>query len=100
MDLRKLRDYCLNPAHPRGRQKARVFASALDLGADDATELRDALLFAARSDKAYATERDEHGQRYILDFDMVRKEGTARVRSSWILRSGEDFPRLTSCYVL
>jgi len=24
----------------------------------------------------------------------------AVVRSSWIIRNGEDFPRLTSCYVL
>jgi hypothetical protein len=29
VDLAKLRDYCLNPAHPRGRHKARVFATAL-----------------------------------------------------------------------
>ncbi|WP_367268233.1 DUF6883 domain-containing protein [uncultured Thiohalocapsa sp.] len=29
VDLDKLRGYCLNPAHPRGRHKARVFAAAL-----------------------------------------------------------------------
>jgi hypothetical protein len=27
VDLEKLRAYCLNPQHPRGRHKARVFAS-------------------------------------------------------------------------
>jgi hypothetical protein len=26
--------------------------------------------------------------------------GQAKVRSGWIVRSGEDFARLTSCYVL
>jgi hypothetical protein len=36
VDIRKLRDYCLNPAHPRGRNKARVFASVLGLTASDA----------------------------------------------------------------
>jgi hypothetical protein len=31
VDIAKLRDYCLDPHHPRGCQKARVFLSALDL---------------------------------------------------------------------
>ncbi len=34
VDIAKLRDYCLNPAHPRGRHKARVFAAALGLTAE------------------------------------------------------------------
>jgi hypothetical protein len=25
LDIRKIQDYCLNPSHPRGRHKARVF---------------------------------------------------------------------------
>ncbi len=25
LDMRKIEDYCLNPSHPRGRHKARVF---------------------------------------------------------------------------
>ncbi len=96
----KLRDYCLSPEHPRGRHKARVFASALGMTAGDAEELRDALLFAARAHEAVAGEQDEYGQRYMLDFEMSRPTGRARVRSSWIVRRDEDFPRLTSCYVL
>jgi len=27
VDLRKLTEYCLNPDHPRGKHKARVFAT-------------------------------------------------------------------------
>jgi hypothetical protein len=27
VDIRKLRDYCVNPGNPRGSAKARVFAS-------------------------------------------------------------------------
>jgi hypothetical protein len=68
VDLRKIRDYCLNPDHPRGRHKARVFVVALGLTLEDAEELRDALLAAARDREAVATEQDEHGQRYTLDF--------------------------------
>jgi hypothetical protein len=46
LDMRKIGDYCLNPSHPRGRHKARVFREALDLQRSDASWLRDALLEA------------------------------------------------------
>jgi hypothetical protein len=36
LDIRKIEDYCLNPSHPRGRHKARVFREALDLQRRDA----------------------------------------------------------------
>lgn len=49
VDIRKLRDYCLNPWHEDGKHKARVFASALGLGELDAEWLRDQLLDPARS---------------------------------------------------
>jgi hypothetical protein len=47
VDLDKLRDDCLNPAHPRGRHKARVFASALGITARKAAWLSTAFLHAA-----------------------------------------------------
>jgi hypothetical protein len=37
---------------------------------------------------------------YVLDFPISRPVRQAMVRSGWIVRKGEDFPRLTSCYVL
>jgi len=49
IDVRKLTDYCLDPDHPRGRHKARMFASVLGITRDDAGHLRDALLLAART---------------------------------------------------
>jgi hypothetical protein len=100
VDIHKLRDYCLSTEHPYGRHKARVFASALGLRAEDAELLQEALLDAALVGEAELGEQDEYGQRYVLDFEMIGPEGQATVRSSWIVRSDEDFPRLTSCYVL
>lgn len=100
VEIRKLRDYCLNSDHPRGNHKARVFASALGLTAEDSKELRRALLSAAISEEATAAEVDEYGRRYVLDFEMSTEAGSATVRSGWIVRSSEDFPRFTSCWVL
>jgi hypothetical protein len=96
VDVAKLRDYCLSPDHLRGQHKARVFATALGLTADDA----DALLDVARVGAAVISDQDQYGQRYVVDFTMERGGRHAIVRCAWIVRSGEDFPRLTSCYVL
>jgi hypothetical protein len=84
----------------QGKHKAQVFSAALGLGADDAEELREMLLSAARSEEAVTGEEDEYGKRYVPDFEMRTAVGTATVRSRWIVRHGEDFPRLTSCYVV
>jgi hypothetical protein len=100
VDIVKLTDYCLSATHPRGRHKARVFAATLGLTADQADVLRDALLEAAKTQDATGTDQDEYGQRFAVDFGMSGPSGHAQVRSTWIIRVGEDFPRLTSCYVL
>ena len=100
VDIVKLRDYSLNPEHPRGRHKARVFTASVGFKAEDAEELRRELLSAARHSEAVLADRDEFGQRYTVDFMLRGPRGQARVRSTWIVRSKEDFPRLTSCYIL
>ena len=99
IDIRKLQEYCLNLGHPRGRHKARVFAS-VGIPESDAEELKAALLEAALIAEAQPGTMSPHGQRYVVDFDFVRPQNTVRIRSAWIVRTGEDLPRLTSCYVL
>lgn len=100
VETSKLRGYCLNPRHPRGRHKARVFLSALGLEQGDADFLRTALMDAAREGDAAAGESDDYGDRYTVDFKVVRGVREATVRSAWILLRGESAPRLTSCFVL
>jgi hypothetical protein len=100
VDLAKLRDYCLNSSHPRGRHKARVFAASLGITARNAEFLRNALRQAAVDVGAIPGDRDAFGLRYVLDFELHGPSGKAVVRSTWIVRSNENFPRLTSCYVL
>ena len=100
IDVRKLTDYCLDPDHPRGRHKARMFASVLGITRDDAEQLRYALLLAARTQESRRAEKDEHGERFVVESWVAGPRGRARVRSLWIVRTGESFPRLVSCYVL
>jgi len=100
VEIEKLRDYCLSASHPRGRHKARVFVTALGITADNSEELRNAILSAIISEDATPTDGDKYGQRYVVDFTMARQSRQADIRTTWIVRAGEDYPRLTSCYVL
>jgi hypothetical protein len=90
VDEAKLHDYCLNPSHLRGRHKARVFQSALGLTQQHTEQLRNALLLAAATGDATRSEQDVYGRRYTVDFDMDGPAGAARVRSTWIIRAGEQ----------
>lgn len=101
VDIEKLRDYCLSAQHPEGRHKARVFLAALGISATDAVKLRELLLSAtATSESASMTDTDEYGSRYSLDIHVIFGSREAIVKSAWIIKTGEEFPRLVSCYVL
>jgi hypothetical protein len=100
IDKEKLVGYCLNPNHPLGQHKARVFKSVFGIGIEQAEELEAALREAALTVDALATGANEFGEKYLLDFTMVRAERQAIIRSSWIVRFDEDFPRLITCYIL
>lgn len=100
VDISKLRDYCLNPEHEEGKHKARVFVSALGLTAADSEWLRDQLLHAAQNGDCEIGRESSFGKRYILDFFIRRDEKIVLLRSVWMIRTGENFPRLVTCYVL
>ena len=99
VDIRKLRDYCLNPLHDEGKHKAWLFA-ALGLNANDAEALRDILLQVVKTHEARLGRRDAYGQRYLVDFFLIWRGKRTLIRSGWIIEHGRDTPRLTTCYPL
>ncbi|MEO1289393.1 MAG: DUF6883 domain-containing protein [Chloroflexota bacterium] len=99
VDERKLTEYILNQEHPKGRHKAKVFESKLGLTKQDADLLVDALLKAVQNYDALLKNNDNYGQRYQIDFELITELGTETVRSGWIIRTEEDFPRFLSCYI-
>lgn len=100
VDRQKLAGYCLNPNHPDGKHKARVFKSALSLVMNNADELSLALIEAAKNNGAIPATRNQYGQKYIIDFSLTRNNSTAIIHSIWIIKNQENFPRLVTCYVL
>jgi hypothetical protein len=97
VDLRKLRDYCLNPHHEVGMHKARLFAAALNLNQKHASILRQGLLEAVKANKANLGVSNEFGQRYIVDFEFEWNGNKSQIRSVWIIDAGLERPRLITC---
>jgi hypothetical protein len=99
-ESRSLRFFLLNVAHPEGRHKARVFRAVLGIGPAESHLLQDRLLPAALDQEAAAGEVDQFDHRYVIDFPLEHAGRRALVRAAWIVLTNEDFPRLTSCYIL
>ena len=97
----KLEDYVLNQWHQEGRHKARVFDSALGITLANRTVLREAILdAAAHSDEVQKRGDNGHGETYVLRFPLQTAKGRAQLLTAWIVRHGEDIPRLTTCYIV
>lgn len=95
----KLSGYCLNLEHKDGQHKARVFRGALGLTAENSDELRNALLQAIINYEAEFQKTTANGDLYVIIFQMSRNNKTENIKSVWIIRNGEDFPSLVTCYI-
>jgi hypothetical protein len=62
--------------------------------------MRDQLLDAAVQNEALPVLPNVHGQRFVLESLLTGPTGQARVRTAWIIRPDEDFPRFVTAYVL
>jgi hypothetical protein len=100
VDIRKLRDYCLNSEHNTGKHKARLFQSMLGMTRENEPELRQILLEVITTHPAKLGRKDFFGQRYTLDFKLEWQNKNAVIRSGWIIEINSSIPRLTSCYPL
>jgi hypothetical protein len=98
-DANKLVNYNLDPHHTRGGDKARVFRAALGIDGTHAEWLRAQILQALPNADAKATLQDHYGMRYAADITITRQNREAVIRTAWIIRDDEDFPRFISAWV-
>lgn len=97
--VEKLVNYVLNMEHPVGKHKAKVFEAVLGITTEDADFLSDKILEAILVHDAIPTRKDEFGQRYQIEFELIREGRQATIVTAWILEPLEFSPRLTSCYI-
>lgn len=99
IDPKKLRDYALDPDHERGKDKARVFQSALGIGKGDWAYLRDQILDRLRESEVKSVEPWRRGFQYRVTVWIDGLNGaTQPVATRWLVEQGEP-PRLTTAWV-
>ena len=96
----KLTGYALNPEHPVGGNKAKVFESALGYNQSNADNLMKQIYEKLSQNEAILGKLDQYGQRYTVDIPITGPNGnTVNVRSGWIIKTGSDVPELTTIFV-
>lgn len=98
IEVAKLRDYLLSPAHSVGRFKAVLF-EALGYTAENWRDLEADIRALIRSQDARPGQPSRHGQKYEVS-GMLGKENKKRIEmvTVWIIRTGEDVPRFVTAH--
>ncbi len=99
IDTAKLTEYTLNPEHPRGKHKALLFKDLLGIELADANTLLSWIREALLKKNAELGLKDQFGQRYVLDFSKTHLGREVTIRTTWIIRTNENFPRMVSCFI-
>jgi hypothetical protein len=94
----KLERYSLNFQHPKGKDKAAMFKSRLGITLANKEVLEAALLESAARDEAVIYRTDQYGTHYDIKFSIKTEIGSSLILACWIVRTGENFPRLTNVY--
>src|SRR5215472_4171950 len=85
--IEKLTDSCLNPDHPRGKDKARVFAAVLGSTRNRANELAAPVRQAAMEGDITKETMSIFGQYYRVDW-AIPTRGNAVLRTIWEIAPG------------
>lgn len=100
INLKKLTEYALNPNHPVGGNKAKVFESALGYNQSNADALMKQIYEKLPNSKAVLGKSDAYGQRYTVDISITGTNSkTVNVRTGWIIRTDSEIPELTTLFV-
>jgi hypothetical protein len=96
--LEKLLDYCLNPEHPSGKHKARVFASALGITAETVDTLQQLILIAAVEGEVVQQSLTEYGRLLKVDWAVPGYDRIV-LRTLWEITPDTPEPRLVSAFI-
>lgn len=94
----KLKRYSLNLQHLKGKDKAILFRDRLGITLTNKEILETALLNSLLNNEAVIYKIDQYGTHYDVKFSLTTTTGTTQVLGCWIIRTQEDFPRLTNTY--
>ncbi len=83
IDPRKFTEYALNPQHPVGRNKARVFESVLGFTKNNAEDLMRQVRQGVLENTPAPGKVDQFGERFTVDIPVTGPAGSGIVRTGW-----------------
>jgi len=95
----KLEDYCLNPFHPDGKHKAKVFEKALGITQANSIELEKLVLQSAEFGEITKEQENDFGKMYRVEDEVDGINQKEILCTLWIVHNGGDTPYLTSCFI-
>jgi hypothetical protein len=97
VQARKLTDYLLNAAHPKGKTKAAFFRDVLGIVCGDWSFLHAQLVDGLGCGSYEDVRLEEHGIRFSAILPVTGRNGrTATIQTAWIVRSGERASLVTA----
>jgi hypothetical protein len=98
ISMAKLVGYCLNPNHPKGKNKARVFQSSLGITAEKANRLRELVQQTAMEGEVVQQTPTAFGQEFKVDWEIPGTDGL-QLRTTWEVATNATTPRLITAFV-
>ena len=98
ISMQKLIGYCLNPNHPSGKHKARVFASILEINVDNANILYNFIKTAALEGEVVQQNTTEFGQQFKVDW-IIPQTDNIQLRTIWEITITKPNPRLITAFI-
>ncbi|MCR4292676.1 MAG: hypothetical protein NUV76_07350 [Candidatus Kuenenia sp.] len=95
----KLEDYCLNPFHPDGKHKAKVFKNALGITQINSTELKEMVLESAEYGEVTKERQNDFGKTFRVEYEIQGANQREILCTLWIVYKNDERPYLTSCFV-
>jgi len=84
--------------HAIGKVKAKYFRT-LGYREKNVVQLKEALVSIAVTNEVTEVIATSFGMKYVVDGELITAAGiSARVRTVWILETGEDIPRFVTAY--
>ena len=98
ISMDKLIGYCLNPNHPTGKHKARVFASVLGITTENAQDLLTLIQIAACEGEVIQQSTTPFGEIFKMDW-TIPNTANIKLRTIWEISPSNPYPRLISAFI-
>ena len=100
ISISKITDYLLSETHIVGKSKAKFFRS---FGFDETnvSQFEHGLIHIAQTESITETTKTIYGKKYVIDGELETPSGDMiRLRTVWIIETGDDIPRLVTAHPL